>query len=114
MSSAREAARSLQTASLLPAKLTETLAADRVISPAEVKRFNLFSFDPDGAVRNVDLPPEAHSEGVVLIIANAGVATEIITVRNDAAATIATPDGAEAALVFCDGVAWFGLTGESS
>jgi len=84
------------------------------LTQAEVDDNNVLTFDPDGAVRNVDLPAEADCAGLFLFIANAGVVTEIITIRDDAAATVGTPDGAEAAVVWCDGVSWRGLVGVSS
>ena len=94
--------------------ILETLGGTRVITQAEVDSTNVFTFDPDGAVRNLDLPAEADCAGIALFIANAGVVTEIITIRDDAAATVGTPDGAEAAYVWCDGVSWRGLVGVSS
>ena len=92
----------------------ETLGGTRVLTQAEVEDNNIFTFDPDGAVRNLDLPAEADCTGIVLFIANAGVVTEIITIRDDAAATICTPDGAESATVWCDGVTWRGHVGVAS
>ena len=89
----------------------ETLGGTRVLTQAEVDENNVFTFDPDGAVRNLDLPAEADCTGIVLFINNAGVVTEIITIRDDAAGTVCTPDGAESAIVWCDGVSWFGLVG---
>ncbi len=88
-------------------------------APKQTKQVTLAStavvtFDPDGAVRNLDLPAEADCTGIVLYINNAGVVTEIITIRDDAAATICTPDGAESAVVWCDGVSWRGLVGVAS
>ena len=92
----------------------ETLGGTRVITQAEVDTTNVFTFDPDGAVRNLDLPAEADCTGIFLFIANAGVVTEIITIRDDAAGTVCTPDGAESAVVWCDGVSWSGLVGVAS
>ena len=94
--------------------LLETLGGTRVLTQAEVDDNNVLTFDPDGAVRNLDLPAEADCAGIVLYISNAGVVTEIITIRDDAAATVCTPDGAESAVVWCDGVSWRGLVGVSS
>lgn len=65
--------------------------------------------DPGGAARNVDLPAEEESFGLVFIIANEADAAEVITVRNDAAGTIVTPTQGESALLFCDGTAWRGI-----
>ena len=98
----------------LGSNVLETLGGTRVLTQAEVDDNNIFTFDPDGAVRNLDLPAEADCTGIVLFIANAGVVTEIITIRDDAAATVCTPDGAESATVWCDGVSWRGHVGVSS
>jgi len=111
MASAKEATRSLQSASLFPARKEEVLAADRVLTVDELRRNNGFAFDPDGA-RNLDLPAEAQCEGVFAFIANTADAAEVITIRNDAAATICTPTTLESAFVWCDGVAWYGMVGD--
>ena len=98
----------------LGVNVLETLGGARVLTQAEVDDNNLFTFDPDGSTRNLDLPAEADCAGIVLVIANAGVVTEIITIRDDGAGTVCTPDGAETAVVFCDGVSWRGLVGVAS
>jgi hypothetical protein len=90
----------------------ETLAADRVLTQAEVDESNVFTFDP-AAARNLDLPAEADNAGVVLFIHNAANAAEVITIRDDAAGTVCTPTQSESAIVFCDGVSWRGLVGSS-
>jgi len=75
--------------------------------------------DP-GAARTVTLPAEADSIGLVFIIVNTGVATEIITINDDAAATkasllgVATADDKEMAVLVCDGVQWIALVGAST
>ncbi len=94
--------------------LLETLGGTRVLTQVEVDDNNVLTFDPDGAVRNLDLPAEADCTGIALFINNAGVVTEIITIRDDAAATVCTPDGAESAYVWCDGVSWRGVVGVAS
>jgi len=98
----------------ITAKLNETLAGNRTITALEVQQYNAFAFDPGGAGRNVVLPAVASSAGLVLYIANTADAPEILTVQNAGAATIVTPTQAEAAIVWCDGVSWFGLVGASS
>ena len=101
-------------ASRISAKLVETLAGNRTLSIDEVNTYNGFAFDPGGAARNVVLPAEEACTGVVIMISNKADAAEIITVQNDAAGTIVTPTQNEAALIWCDGVNWYGLVGAQS
>jgi len=61
--------------------------------------------DPAGA-RNVTLEAEAGAAGRFRLIVNAANASEVITIKNDAAATISTPDQNQAALLYCDGTSW--------
>lgn len=93
---------------------TETLAGDRVITAAELDRYQVWFLDPGGAGRNVDLPAEAGAEGAWVVIANTADNPEVLTVRNDAAATIATPAQNETATFYCDGTTWVGQVGASS
>ena len=85
---------------------TETLAGTKILA----NESPMIQFlDPGGVARNVDLPAEETSKGAMFIIVNRADAIEIITVRNDAAATIATPTQAETAVLVCDGIAWSGF-----
>jgi hypothetical protein len=95
-------------------KALETLSGARTITPAEVELYNAMNFDPGGAGRTVTLPPEESSAGVFLMICNEADAAEILTIQNDAAGTIVTPTQNEAAIVWCDGVNWYGLVGATS
>lgn len=70
--------------------------------------------DPGGAGRDVNLPAEADSEGLVFIISNEADAAEILTVKNDGGTAIVTPTQNEACIVFCDGVSWSGIVGATS
>ena len=97
----------------LGVNVLEVLGADRVLTQAEVDDNNIFSFDP-AAARNLDLPAEADCAGIVLFIYNEANAAEVITIRDDAAATVCTPTQNESAIVFCDGVSWRGLVGAAS
>ncbi|MFC9088999.1 hypothetical protein [Nocardiopsis dassonvillei] len=101
-------------ASRFSAATAETLTAARVITIAEVERYNAMAFDPGGAARNVDLPAESACEGAYLFIANTADAAEVLTIRDDAGSTVCTPAQSEAATVWCDGVRWYGLVGASS
>ncbi|WP_328465526.1 hypothetical protein OHA21_43820 [Actinoplanes sp. NBC_00393] len=102
------------TANRFSVKPNETLTGTRVITLAEINRFQGFAFDPGGAARNVDLPAAANCAGAYLMISNTADAAEIITVRTSAGATILTPTQAEAALLWCDGTSWYGLVGAQS
>ena len=84
--------------------LTETLAADRVLTAAEFYDNGVIDLDP-AAARNVDLPAGSASlAGQTCLIRNAANAAETITLRLTAAgATVATIDQNESALVFCHG-----------
>lgn len=89
---------------------TETLAAGKtlVIGDAE------FQFlDAGGAGRTIVLPAEALSAGLKFVIVNTSDAAEILTINDDAAATIATPTQNESAILVCDGVSWAGIVGSA-
>jgi hypothetical protein len=51
---------------------------------------------------------------VIIFISNQADAAEVITVKNAAASAIVTPTQNEACLLWCDGVAWYGLVGAQS
>jgi hypothetical protein len=91
--------------------LTETLAGNRTLTRAEVDQYDCFAFDPDGSGRNVVLPAEADSRGVILFIVNTADGAEVLTVQDDTPATVCTPTQAEAAVVWCDGSSWYGFVG---
>ena len=95
----------------LAVNVLETLGANRVLTQAEVDDNNIFTFDPGGSARNLDLPAEADCGGIILYIHNSADAAEILTIRDDGGGTICTPTQAETAVVFCDGVSWRGLVG---
>jgi hypothetical protein len=94
-----------------PQTNTETLAGTKTMTHDDVTYQIL---DPDGSNRNVDLPAEEESDGLVFHIVNTGGATaEVITIRNDAAGTVGTLAGGTAAnlgehgFCVCDGTTWF-------
>ena len=87
---------------------TETLAANRTITAAELELYSIMSFDPGGSARDLTLPAEATSAGHILLISNEADAAEVITIKDDGAATICTPTQNEAAVLWCDGVKWLG------
>jgi hypothetical protein len=92
----------------------ETLGAHRTLTQAEVNAADIFTFDPGGAARNLVLPAEADNAGVVLYVNNAADAAEILTIQDDSPATVCTPTQNESAIVWCDGVSWFGHVGAAS
>lgn len=113
MARERIAVNSTYNSSRFPAKPVEALSADRVITLAELDRYQSFAFDP-GAARNVDLPAEAACAGSIVFISNEANAAEVITIRDDGGGTIVTPTQNEAAILWCDGTSWYGLVGASS
>ena len=82
-----------------------TLGGNLTLTP---KSPPLQFIDPNGA-RTLTLPAEADSKGLTFLIHNNAGGAEIITIKDDAAATIATPTQNEMALVYCDGVSWHGV-----
>lgn len=101
-------------ASRFTARPLETLSGARVLTIAEIEQWQAFAFDPGGAGRTVDLPAEEACKGVYLMISNKADAAEILTIRNDAGGTVVTPTQNEAAFIWCDGVAWYGLVGDQA
>lgn len=114
MARERTAIISEQESSRFPARLAETLAGNRTLTIDEVNTYQALAFDPGGAGRNLVLPAEEACAGVILFISNTADAAEILTVQNDAAATVVTPTQGEACVVWCDGVRWYGLVGAQS
>ena len=90
--------------------VTETLAANKTLT---VDSPCLQFIDPNGA-RDLTLPAEADSDGLVFVIVNQAGGSEIITIKDDASATICTPTQNETAILFCDGTSWGGLVGANS
>lgn len=83
--------------------LTGTTAMDADMPP-------LIFYDPGGAAREVDLPPEA--KGLFFIIVNTADAAEAITVKDDSGVTtVASVAQAEIGVVFCNGTTWNAFVG---
>ena len=101
-------------ASRQTARPVEVLSATRVLSFDEVERWQSVAFDCNGAARSLDLPAEELCAGAYLLITNATAATHVLTVRNDAAGTVAAIPAAtvnRSAKCWCDGVRWYSLLG---
>lgn len=87
---------------------TEALGGTKVLQTDDVVSQWL---DPAGAGRNVDLPAEADSEGLMFIIVNTADAAENLTVRNDAAGTVGVVGQNEMGIFICNGTVWRHFTG---
>ena len=84
----------------------ETLAADKTISAGDPQIQRL---DPNGADRNVDLPPEV--SGLILFIFNSG--SSKLTVREDSGSTsIAAVAANQSGIFISDGTNWESLVGD--
>ena len=90
--------------------VTETMSGNRTLT---VDSPTLQFLDPTTA-RDVTLPAEADSDGLIFMIMNTANGSEVITIKDDGGATVCTPGQNESAIVFCDGTSWAGLVGASS
>ncbi len=65
--------------------------------------------DPNNSTRDVELPAEALSKGLMFFILNGGDGSQILVIKDDASATIITLDFPDNGWVFCDGTTWRGI-----
>ena len=65
--------------------------------------------DPNNSTRDVELPAEAVSDGLMFFILNDGTGSEILVTKDDAGTTITTIQFPENAWVHCDGTKWRGI-----
>lgn len=63
--------------------------------------------DPGGSARDVNLPDEASSNGLIFVILNTADAAENLVVKDDGGATIVTISQNERSTVVCDGTSWY-------
>lgn len=70
-------------------------------------------FDPTAA-RDITMPAEETSKGLMFIIVNAADAAEDMTIKNDAAGTIGTVSQNEIGIFVCDGTAWRMCVGKTT
>lgn len=79
----------------------------------DVEMPTVMVIDPTAA-RDVTLPPEADSEGLVFIIINAADAAEDITVKDDTPATVGTISQNEIGIFVCTGSVWRMCVGKTT
>jgi hypothetical protein len=89
--------------SMSNAVTNETLSGARTVTFADA---NILRLDPGGSARDVILPAEADSAGVVYEIINAASGAENLVIKDDGASTIGTINQNEMCKVACDGSAW--------
>ncbi len=65
--------------------------------------------DPANATRDVTLPAEASSKGLMFFILNNGSGSEILVIKDDGGSTIITLDFPDNGWVYCDGTTWRGI-----
>ena len=85
---------------------TEKLGATKVVT---VDHPPVLILDPDGATRDVTLPAEADSEGLMFFILNGGDGSQILVIKDDGGTTIITLDFPDNGWVHCDGTKWRGI-----
>ena len=90
---------------------TETLAANKTLTKLSP---SLLMLDPGGSGRDITLPAEADSTGLVFFISNEADGSEVLTIKDDGGTTIVTPAQDEASILWCDGTSWAGLVGATS
>lgn len=65
--------------------------------------------DPNNSTRDVTLPAEAVSEGLMFFILNDGDGSQILVIKDDGSNVIITLDFPDNGWVHCDGVKWRGI-----
>lgn len=85
---------------------TETLSGAKTLVAGDAR---IQALDPDGSNRDVNLPAEASSRGLMFWIKNTAGGAEILTIKDDGGSTICTPTENETAIVYCDGTSWYGI-----
>lgn len=98
--------------------LAETLAADRILTAAEVITNDVIALDPGGSARNVDLSATTTVAGYSFLLINTADAAEAITVRlTSGGATVATVEQSEHALLTCFSAtagSWVGMVSKAT
>jgi len=88
---------------------TETLTGASTITIAELHKYAIQVLDPGGAGRTVTLPAEVAADGLSVMVKNSADAAEVLTIVDDAGATVCTIDQNGQALIFSVGGAWYAL-----
>ena len=82
---------------------TETLAGTKTLVVTD-KRGQFL--DPGGSHRDVVLPAEAVSSGIIFVICNMADAAENLVVKDDGGSTVSTIAQNEMGMAICDGTSW--------
>lgn len=91
------------------ARNIEALTAEKTLNIGDA---TMQVLDPGGGDKDVLLPAEASSDGLVFLIKNTADAAESLIVKEDSdTTTIGTVAQNEAGLFFCDGTTWYSLVG---
>lgn len=93
---------------------TETLTAAKTLTVDELHKYGVQVLDPGGAGRDVNLPAEADSVGLSVLIKNSADAAEVLTIKDDGGSTICTPTQNESAVCMCISGSWYGLVCDHS
>jgi hypothetical protein len=83
--------------------VSETLLANKTLV---VKHPPLQFLNPSGADRDVTLPAEADSEGLMFMIVSMADSLENLTIKNDSAATVGIIGQNEVGILVCNGTTW--------
>lgn len=86
----------------------QTLGAAKTLQTDDVVSHWL---DPGGAGRDVNLPAEASSAGLIFIVVNTADAAENLTVKDDGGSTVGVVGQAEMGFFICNGTVWRHFTG---
>ena len=85
---------------------SETLAGNKVIT---VDYPPVLILDPNTSTRDIELPEEALSKGLMFFILNDGDGSQALVIKDDGGTPIVTSAFPENMWVHCDGVKWRGI-----
>lgn len=88
---------------------TVTMEGAGALTAADIAAHTVFVFDTGGENRDLVIPDaSAANAGTFLVVAQVGDNDEVLTVKSDAQATIATLKPAETAFLVSTGALWVG------